>query len=125
MREEDIAARMGVAKYALVLPMTNKQKTELVINRVRESINKLVFDTGKEKIRVNFVAGYSVPGLNDEFEFKDMLEQADNALERAVNSSTDQVVCFDDKVDIEEPEVVVTEQDVEQAFARILAGNYS
>jgi len=61
MREEDIAARIGVAKYALVLPMTDKQKTEVVINSVCQSINKLVFDTGKERIRVNFVAGYTVP----------------------------------------------------------------
>jgi len=125
MREEDVAVRIGVAKYALVLPMTNKHKTELVINRVRESINKLVFDTGKEKIRVNFVAGYSSPDLSVECEFKEMLEQADNALERAVNSLTDPVVCFDDTIEIEneneEPEIVVTEEDIEQAFAHLLA----
>ena len=33
MREEDIAARLGVAKYALILPMTNKQKTQIEIGR--------------------------------------------------------------------------------------------
>ena len=124
MREEDIAARIGVAKYALILPMTNKQKTEAVINRVRENINKLVFDTGKEKIRVNFVAGYTAPDLNKDFEFKDMLEQADDSLLRAVNSATEHVVCFDDEIEIEAPAIVITEQDIEQAFNHIFVGNF-
>ena len=124
MREEDIAARIGVAKYALVLPMTDKQKTEAVIKRVCGSINKLVFATGKEKIRINFVAGYTVPDLIQENDFKDVMEQADNALQRAINSSTEPVVCYDDKVEIEAPAVVVTEQDIEQAFSSILAGSF-
>jgi len=126
MREEDIAARVGVAKYVLVLPMTNRLKTETVIARMRDSINKLVFDTGKEKIRVNFVAGYVVPEQLDVIQFNDMLEQADNALQRAISSSDNQVVCFDDAVEekVEAPPEVVTEQDIEQAFSHILEGNY-
>ena len=124
MREEDIAARIGVAKYALVLPMTGQQKTETVINRVCESINKLVFDTGKERIRINFVAGYTVPDLVVERDFKDILEHADNALQRAINSQTDPVVCYDDQAEIEAPAVLTTEQDIEQAFSTILEGNY-
>ncbi|VAW52992.1 hypothetical protein MNBD_GAMMA05-1917 [hydrothermal vent metagenome] len=126
MREEDIAARIGVAKYVLVLPMTNKQKTEIVISRMRESINKLVFDTGKEKIRVNFVAGYAVLGQLDNMQFNDMLEQADNALQRAIKSSDNPVVCFDDEIEekIEAPVEIVTEQDIENAFSLILEGNY-
>lgn len=124
MREEDIAARIAVAKYALILPMTNKQKTEIVIGRVRESINKLVFDTGKEKIRVNFVAGYASPDLSGEGDFNTMLEQADDALLRAINSTTEPVICFDDEIDVDEPVNVVTEQDIEQAFAHVLEGNF-
>jgi len=124
MREEDIAARLGVAKYALILPMTNKQKTQIVIERVRESINKLVFDTGKEKIRVSFKTGYASPDFSEEIEFNDLLDQADDALQRSILSSTEQVVCFDDVLDVEEPPLVITEEDIEQAFSHILAGNY-
>ena len=124
MREEDIAARLGVAKYALVLPMTNKQKTQIVIERIRESIDKLVFDTGKEKIRVSFKTGYASPDLREEIEFNELLDQADDALQRAIVSTTEKVVCFDDEVGVEEPPIVITEQDIESAFSHILAGNY-
>ena len=124
MREEDIAARLGVAKYALILPMTNKQKSQIVIERVRESIDKLVFDTGKEKIRVGFKTGYSSLDFSTEIEFNELLDQADDALQRAIASSTEPVVCFDDVLDVEEPPLVITEQDIDQAFAHILAGNF-
>jgi len=123
MREEDIAARIGVAKYVLVLPMTNRHKTEAVIERVRENINKLVFDTGKEKIRVSFTTGYTSPDLGEELEFTDLLEHAEEALQRAI-SSAEQVACFDDETEVEELPVVVTEQDISQAFAHILEGNF-
>jgi len=123
MREEDIAARVAVARYALVLPMTNKQKTQIVINRVRESINKLVFDTGKEKLRVNFVAGFSSPVLTEEFTYEDLEKQADDALQRVLVSD-EPMICFDDEVIVEETPLVVTEQDIEQAFVHILAGNF-
>jgi diguanylate cyclase (GGDEF)-like protein len=124
MREEDIAARLGVAKYALILPMTNKQKSQIVIERVRESIDKLVFDTGKEKIRVGFKTGYSSLDFSTEIEFNELLDQADDALQRAIASSTEPVVCFDDVLDVEEPPLVITEQDIDQAFAHILTGNF-
>jgi diguanylate cyclase (GGDEF)-like protein len=125
MREEDIAARTGVAKYVLVLPMTGRQKTETVIKRVCESINKLVFDTGKEKIRVNLVAGYTVPDLMAENDFKNSLEQADDALQQAINSLTEAAVCYQNQAEMESPEVLITEQDIEQAFSYILQGNFS
>jgi two-component system cell cycle response regulator len=123
MREEDIAARIGVAKYVLVLPMTGKAQTKIVINRVRESINKLVFDTGKEKIRINFVAGYIAPDLTEESNFKDILEQADDALQQATNLLTENIVCYGEELEIEAP-VVVTEQDIEQAFSYIMDGDF-
>ena len=77
-----------------------------------------------EKIQVNLVAGYTVPDLTKENDFKDILEQADNALQRATNSLTENVVCYDDEVEIEAPPVVVTEQDIEQAFSHVVDGNF-
>lgn len=124
MREEDVAARLGVAKYALILPMTNKKKTQVVIERIRESIGKLVFDTGKEKIRVNFKTGYASPEFIEDLEFNELLDQADEALQRAIASPTEAVVSFDDAQPVAEVPLAVSEEDVEQAFAHILAGEF-
>lgn len=129
MREEDIAARTGVARFALVLPMTNRQKTEAVITRVRESINKLVFDTGKEKIRVNFVAGFSCPDLVSMGSFENLITQAEEAVDRVAGSEFEQVCCFEDATaeiaEVVEPvQPTLSEQDIEQAFGHIIQGEY-
>lgn len=123
MREEDIAARIGVARYALVLPMTNRQSTEVVITRVRESINKLVFDTGKEKIRVNFSVGFACSDFVKTHDFNSLLDQAEDALTRALTSEGDQVIYFEDEIELP-PEPVVSKQDIQQAITHILRGNF-
>ncbi len=124
MREEDVAARLGVAKYALLLPMTNKKNAQIVIERVRQSIDKLVFNTGKERIRVSFKTGYAAPEFSEDLEFNELLDQADDALQRAIASPTEQVVGFDDAADVEAPQLVVTEEDIDRALVHILAGNF-
>ncbi len=124
LREEDIAARVGVAKYVLVLPMTNRRNTEIIIERVRAGINKLIFDTGKEKIRVNFIAGYAASEVGEEITFSELLEQADDALHRATMAIVEPAVSFDNAAEVAEEPVVVSEQDVQQAFTHILDGNF-
>ena len=124
MREEDIAARIAVAKYALVLPLTNKEKTEIAIQRVRESINKLVFDTGREKVRVDLVAGFSSPDLHVETDFIEMLEQADIALQQAMASTTQSVICYKSEESAAESALEISEHDIELAFEHILQSSF-
>ncbi len=124
MREEDIAARLDVAKFALILPMTSKKKTQIVIDRIRDSINKLVFVTGEKRIRLGIKIGYSATHLTENVDFNAFLEQADDALRKALSSSTEQVVCFNDNEDVMEPLLDLSEQDVEQAFTHIIDGNF-
>ena len=78
----------SITNWNWLEPMTNKKKTQIVIERIRESINKLVFDTGKEKIRVGFKTGYASPEFIEELEFNELLDQADDALQRAMASSS-------------------------------------
>ncbi|MBL4712308.1 MAG: response regulator [Gammaproteobacteria bacterium] len=126
MRDEDIAARIDVARYALILPMTSKRQTEAVIARVLETVNKLVFDTGKERIRVSFSVGYTTLDLNEKKEFNDMLAYANNALQQAKKSTQDNVVCFEGagKLKTDMLDDMVTEQDIEKAFSHILDGDF-
>jgi len=124
MREEDIAARLDVAKFALILPMTSNQKTQIVIDRIRDSINKLAFITGEEKIRLELKIGYAATHLTEALKFNTFLDQANEALQEALSSSTEQVVFFENENAVLEPSTVLSEQDVEQAFAHIIDGNF-
>ena len=124
MRSEDIAARIGVAKFAVLLPMTSQVKSLVVIHRIREAVDNLVFDTGGEKVRVSLSVGYSSLVHDKTIDFDGMLNQADDALLRALGkSSGDKVVAYvDEEAPEEEPKI--EEADLHQALESILQGDY-
>ncbi|MDH5388412.1 MAG: response regulator [Gammaproteobacteria bacterium] len=130
LRTEDVAARVGVAKYALLLPLTNHTHAKIVVDRIRESINKLVFDTGKEKIRISLAAGMTSPEIKEEMRFVDIMEQADTSLKRALAKAGEKVASYvNEQVKLNEDAIVEDEkthldQDMQRAFKLILEGDY-
>lgn len=122
LRAEDVAARTGVAKFALLLPLTNQATAKIAVSRIRETLGKLVFDTGSEKIRVSMVAGITSHDVTEEFGFNDLISQADEALASAAEQSEVKVAVFaEEEVDIP---AAITDDDLAEAFSRILEGNY-
>ncbi|UCB55600.1 MAG: diguanylate cyclase [Thiotrichales bacterium] len=125
MRTEDIAARIGVAKYAALLPLTSEPNATIVIKRIRESVNKLVFNTGREKIRISLAAGYTSADVTEKQEFSEIMEQADTALQKALASSSGEKVCsFFDKEAVVETGKHFTDEDIHNAFQHVLDGAY-
>ena len=125
MRTEDVAARLGVAKYAVLLPLTSEANSRVVISRIREGINKLVFNTGREKIRVSLVAGYTSPDVNEQLDFKEMMEQADVAVQKALNRNNgEKIASFLEKEEVVEQKAVITDEDMRKAFEYVLQGAY-
>ena len=124
LRTEDVAARIGVSKYALLLPLTNHTHAKIVVDRVRAAINKLVFDTGKEKIRILLAAGMTSPEAKEEMRFADIMEQADGSLRRALGKAGEKVASFVEAQPRQEEEPKDIEQELQQAFNMILEGNY-
>ena len=104
LRTEDVAARIGVARYAMLLPLTNTTHAKIVVDRVRESINKLVFDTGKEKLRIVLAAGVTSPVVDEEMKFADLMAQSEIALKRALGKAGDKIASY---IEEEKPEEAV------------------
>ena len=129
LRTEDVAARVGVSKYALLLPLTNHTHAKIVVDRMRVAINKLVFDTGKEKIRIVLAAGMTSPEAKEEMRFTEIMAQADNSLLRAINKTGEKIASYcgdqpkQDKENIVADEEI-PEEDLKLAFEMILEGNY-
>jgi diguanylate cyclase (GGDEF)-like protein len=126
LRAEDVAARIGVAKYAILLPLTNTTHAKIVVDRVRESINKLVFDTGKEKLRIVLAAGMTSPEVGEELKFADLMLQSDVALKRALSKAGEKIASYVE----EKPEEVIdlqtdtTDEDLQNVFKLVLEGDY-
>lgn len=125
LRTEDVAARIGVAKYALLLPLTNHTHAKIVVDRVRSTINKLVFDTGKEKIRIVLAAGMTSPEAKEDMPFSDVMAQAETALKRATGKAGEKIASYvEEQSRPDADETGDLEQDLEQAIKLILEGDF-
>jgi diguanylate cyclase (GGDEF)-like protein len=125
MRTEDIAARLGVAKFAVLLPLTSEANARTVISRIRHNVNKLVFNTGREKIRVSLAAGYTAPSMDEPLDFADIMEQADTALQKAMKrTSGEKIASFHDKEQVVAAEPTFTDDDIRNAFQHVIDGAY-
>lgn len=124
MRSEDIAARIGVAKFAVLLPMTSQVKSLIVIGRISELIKKLVFDTGKEKIRVSLSSGYSSLAHDKAVDFKEMMVQAEDALSRAMSKTTGESIVSYREAEASSAPAEISDEQMQKAMRLILQGDY-
>ena len=76
---------------------------EALLPTAGETINKLLFDTGKEKIRVTLAAGITVNDFNSESDFTGLAGQAETALTDALRSQSDKTVTYSAKTEAPVP----------------------
>ena len=108
------------------MPLTNTTHAKIVVDRVRESINKLIFDTGKEKLRIVLAAGITSPEVDEDLKFADLMVQSDVALKRALGKAGEKIASY---IEEKAEEVIdlkpaATEEDLQNAFKLILEGDY-
>ena len=85
LRKEDIIARIGIARFALVLPCTSRVKSSALIMRMQDMIQNLAFDTGRENLRITLATGITSAGLEEHADnFDEVSLQAEQALTSAV-----------------------------------------
>lgn len=125
LRTEDVAARTGVARIALLLPSTNINDTRDVVARMMVTIAKLAFDTGKERLRVELACGISGLHHRPKDSFAGLCQQAEAALDVAMHSPEEKIVLAVPEAEVEVEVVsVLSEADLQQALQLVLQGDY-
>jgi len=89
IRPYDIAARMGGEEFAVILPNTNMQEGQMVAERIRKSIESMIFD----QIAKGFHVTVSIGGMtsNSEHNASKFTLKSDNALYKAKNNGRNQI----------------------------------
>ncbi len=86
IRREDTAARVGVAKFALVLPSTNRVGAKLLAERIRGEIEEAAFSFGGISIAITVSMGLAAPAIRPGVALEDLLEAAERHLRKATNA---------------------------------------
>lgn len=94
-RKEDIAARMGVSQFALLLPSSDPQGAEAVVTRICDKVGRLKLRMGAEEFKVRFSSGITSPrSCDDQMTFAELQQQAEQAMQTALENGRAEVICY-------------------------------
>jgi len=98
IRQEDTVARIGTARFALLLPGMEKAGIRSLAERINSSIATRVFKSGNDKATVTVSIGVASPRIRRDMQLGELITIADNCLSQAISCGGNQVVYDDDPV---------------------------
>ncbi len=127
LREEEIIARIGASKFALLLPATNSFKAKIAVKRVQDNVKKMAFIVKNQKIQVDIAAGISSTGLNNKkLDFNALCMKADAVLQKAINGRSGSISSdFDENaLDVASDKTIQHDDDLSESLQHIIDGNF-
>ena len=128
LRDEEIVARIGAAKFALLLPATSNSNSKTAIIRVRNMIKKMTFVINKHRIQVGIAAGISSIDLNNkDIGFNELCSRADSALQVSIKSNSDDITGHnnEEQADTDSDNKVQYDYFLNKSLPYIIDGNFS
>lgn len=90
-REEDKAARIGMAKFALLLPATDLEGGQVLADRLCQQIRSSGFDDGGQLFHVTASIGLFEPAVDGSLALDGLLQSAEQHLAAAVKAGGNQI----------------------------------
>lgn len=92
IRKEDIAARTGTARFALLLPGMNVSGVSKLSERIAGDIGKHAVIVAGKRVRFTVSIGIAAPDIHPDTEFEDLLTAAGESLQQAIARGGNRVV---------------------------------
>jgi diguanylate cyclase (GGDEF)-like protein len=92
IRQEDTAARIGTARFALLSPGVNRRVVRNLAERIRREVNSRIFKHGDTIVRVSMSIGIAAPDIRRNTRLDELISLADQRLARAITQGGNQVV---------------------------------
>ncbi len=94
-RGEDIAAHQSLSHFMLLLPCSDAAGAENLVSRICQRVTRLKLKMGKDVFNLHFSAGIASLEVDDsEAKFEDLLQQSENALNKALKEGGGKVVLY-------------------------------
>jgi diguanylate cyclase (GGDEF)-like protein len=92
IRQEDTAARIGTARFALLSPDAGNTGVRHVAERIRREINARIFKHENTVVRVSASIGIAAPEIRRNTRLDELISLADQRLARAITQGGNQIV---------------------------------
>ena len=97
IRHEDMVARTGTARFALLLPGMNKSGIRILADRINRDISARILKQGEAGIRISVSIGVAAPDILRDTRFDGLLSTADSRLVYAASRGGNQVILDDSR----------------------------
>lgn len=91
VRKEDMLARIGLAKFAMLLKDTSIEDATNLSKRIRNEINALKFKIGGHVLQITVSIGLFEPRISETSTVKDLLAETEKYLAKAVSAGGNQI----------------------------------
>lgn len=121
LRKEDMAGRLGVAKFGLLLVDADVEGATQVVTRISNRLKSMKLKLGKDLIQLSFNAGITTfEKDNENITFATFTEQANEALQQSINTADCHLIHYMTGKSVEEaPAITHVETNIEELIARI------
>jgi len=92
MRREDLTARAGLAKFAVVMPGADHQSASITAKRVHTLIGESLYRLGDQRFQVTASAALVTGPCSAELRFEDIIKRAEQPLTRARGAGGNRLV---------------------------------
>jgi diguanylate cyclase (GGDEF)-like protein len=127
LRDEEIVARIGASKFALLLPLTGCSNSLTAIRRVKTMVKSMKFAINKNRLRFDIAVGVSSLDHDDSnISFHDLCMKADTALQKSIDTNNRDIVshCKDKQTDAESGKKVQQDYFLSKSLPYIIDGNF-
>lgn len=100
VRNEDKLARVGLAKFAMLLLSTNLEDTKQLAERIRKEVASLSFKAGKKTLKVSVSISILEPQLDQDSNIKSLINEAESYLDDLVVKGGNAITCNSTVVDV-------------------------
>lgn len=96
-RQSDFSSRYGGEEFVLILPETDQENALLVAGKIHDAIRSCTFGTTARPFRLTVSIGVSSTSARFYSNWREMLDDADQALYLAKNTGKDRIETWDPK----------------------------
>lgn len=94
LREEDLVSRVGLARYGVILPLTNRLGAAHAVDRIHQSVKSLRLKFAGQLLELSFSVGVTSLNLEQKSSFVELVKSAESALNQAKGEGGDAIAVF-------------------------------
>ncbi len=94
LRGEDLVARAGLARYGVILPLTNRIGANRAVERIHRAVKTLRLKFAGERLQLTFSVGVASLVLDQQVDFMGLVSNAKDVMKQAKAAGGDRIALF-------------------------------